>query len=320
MSDLSALPPQASWTDAAGCTHAGAVLHRAHGFDVVDCAHCGFRHVLPLPTPQALAEVYTHDYYRTEKPLYIERYLEDRDWWECVYTERYEWLEAALPATRRRLLDVGSGPGLFLASGRDRGWTVRGIEPSTQAARHSREQLGLDVVNGFLDADSAPTLGRHDVVHLGEVLEHLSDPAAMLRLAHDLLTPDGLLVLVVPNDDNPVQRIVHRHLGVAPWWVAPPHHLNYFDAASLAALVSRCGYTVEHQETTFPIDLFLLMGHHYIGDDAKGRQAHGWRKTLERNLHGAGAEGRQLLAGMRRAFAGLGMGREILLYARRSGD
>jgi len=307
---------QMQWQAADGTLHHGPVCATVADFSVVACAHCGFKHVLPLPTADELRTVYAHDYYRTEKPLYIQHYLEDRAWWDGVYAERYERLESLLPAGRRRLLDVGSGPGLFLAAGQARGWQVTGIEPSEQASAHSREVLGLDVRSLFLTPETAATLGQFDVVNLGEVLEHLSDPAAMLALARSLLAPGGVLVLVVPNDFNPFQQLLHEHLGVAPWWVAPPHHLNYFDAASLSALVQRAGLQVEHLETTFPIDMFLLMGHHYIGNDALGRQAHAMRKTFEMNLRAGGDAGRALKARLHSAFAGLGLGRELLLFAR----
>lgn len=309
--------PQMRWLAADGTAHHGPVCEAVHPFSVIECAHCGFKHVVPLPTDDELRTVYSHDYYNTEKPLYIDRYLEDKPWWDGVYAERLERLEALLPAGRRRLLDVGSGPGLFLAAGRDRGWQVTGIEPSERASAHSRDVLGLDVRNLFLDTQTAAGLGLFDVVNLGEVLEHLRDPAAMLALAHGLLAPGGVLVLVVPNDFNPFQQVLHDSMGVAPWWVAPPHHLNYFDPASLSALVHRCGFNVEHLETTFPIDMFLLMGHHYIGNDALGRQAHGMRKTFEMNLQAAGDRGRILKARLHQAFAELGLGREVLLFARK---
>jgi hypothetical protein len=72
---------------------------------------------------------------------------------------------------------------------------------------------------------------------------------------------------------------------------------------------------VIHRETTFPIDLFLLMGDNYIGDDALGRECHGRRKNLEHNLALAGLSG--LKRDLYKAMAGLGIGREVVLIARK---
>ena len=38
------------------------------------------------------------------------------------------------------IIDVGSGPGLFLEVGNQRGWNTYGFEPSTAAAHNSRER------------------------------------------------------------------------------------------------------------------------------------------------------------------------------------
>lgn len=295
--------------------HQGALCERVGDFSVIDCAPCGFKHVVPLPTADELRETYAHDYYSTEKPLYIQRYLEDKAWWDGVYAERLGRLENLLPAGRRRLLDVGSGPGLFLNAGRERGWQVKGIEPSIQAARYSREALGLDIDHGFLDAGSAPALGRFDALNMGEVLEHLPDPAGMLALAHGLLDDDGVLCLVVPNDFNPFQAILREHCGFKPWWVAAPHHLNYFNAQSLGALVQRCGFEVMQVSSTFPIDMFLLMGENYIGDDVLGRQVHTMRMNFEKNLIDAGRS--DLLHQLQASLSNLGLGREVVLIARK---
>lgn len=304
-----------SWTADDGVVHCGEVLETVNDFHVVTCERCGFAHVLPLPSAEDLHEIYAHDYYSIEKPLYLSRMLEDKAWWEEVYADRFERLEAALaPNSARRLLDVGSGPGRFLALGRERGWQVMGIEPSSQAAAYSRDTLGLEIRECFLTPDTAPTLGRFDALNMGEVLEHLPDPAGMLDLAHGLLDEGGLLCVVVPNDFNPFQRVM-RQQGVAPWWVAPPHHLNYFNVESLTGLTERCGFEVLHTECTFPIDMFLLMGQHYIGNDTLGREVHGLRKHFERTLHAAGAGA--LRSRLYRAFAQLGIGREVVMFARK---
>ena len=57
------------------------------------------------------------------------------------------------------------------------------------------------------------------------------------------------------------------------------------------------------------------MGQNYIGNDSMGRQCHGQRKQFEKNLFGAGAS--ELMNNLYSSFAKLGIGREIVLYARK---
>lgn len=286
----------------------------ANGFDVIDCHQCRFKHIIAIPTEDELEQAYQHDYYTQEKPLYLERYKEDLDWWNIVYTQRFEIMEQHLAAEQRSLLDIGSGPGFFLLNGQKRGWQVKGIEPSVEAADHSRG-LGLNVENNFYSEQTAPGLGTFDAINLGEVLEHIPDPTALLRLVHRQLNSNGLVCIIVPNDFNPFQKVLRDHLKFNPWWVAPPHHINYFDFDSLSNFIQRCGFDVLHQESTFPIDMFLLMGQNYIGNDSMGRQCHGQRKQFEKNLFGAGAS--ELMNNLYSSFAKLGIGREIVLYARK---
>jgi hypothetical protein len=47
-----------SWTDSDGGDHDGSLFTRAHGFDVIACAICGFRHVTPLPDTAGLEHAY----------------------------------------------------------------------------------------------------------------------------------------------------------------------------------------------------------------------------------------------------------------------
>lgn len=267
--------------------HKGVILDSKNEFDVIDCIICGFKHIVPIPSVDDLEETYRQDYYSKEKPLYIERYKEDIDWWNLVYDERYEVFEKFLPPERRRMIDIGSGPGFFLLRGKERNWQTLGIEPSAQAAEHSRF-LGLEIVEQFLNEKTVKSLGKFDAVHMSNVLEHVPDPAEMLNLCKHILTPNGLLCIVVPNDYNPFQQASRKSCGLAPWWVAPPHHINYFDFDSLSDLLLRCGFHVEHREATFPIDLFLLMGDNYIDNDALGRACHLKRKKFEAALDAAG--------------------------------
>lgn len=294
--------------------HSGREADVAGEFTVIECESCLFSHVIPLPTPEQLREIYEHEYYTQEKPLYLERMEEDRDWWNLCYQDRYETFEKLLPAERRSILDIGSGTGHFLLHGKQRGWNTIGVEPSTKAAEHSRN-LGLNIVETMMTRETVSQFDPVDVVHMSEVLEHLPNPEEMIQWAQQLLKPGGLICVLVPNDYNPLQKALQTALDFAPWWVAPPHHLNYFNFDSLRNLLQRNGFEIVLSEATFPMEMFLLMGDNYVGNDAMGRQCHGKRKQFESNMGSAGING--LKREFYQALATLGIGREVFLVGRK---
>lgn len=290
--------------------HKGKVVDKVKYFDVIECEECGFIHINPVPTMEELKKIYNEEYYSIEKPLYLKHTKEDLDWWKMVHNERYDMFEKHLPPERRRILDIGSGPGYFLLHGKERGWQTLGIEPSAQAAAHGRT-LGLEIIEDFLDGNTAKKMGAFDVVYMNDVLEHIPNPYDMLNLAHNLLNPDGLVCVVVPNDYNPFQYALRTACDYKPWWLSPPHHINYFNFESLNRLLSKTGFRVILQEATFPIDMFLLMGDNYIGDNELGRKCHAKRKAFEQNLASAGlSEVKRLLY---QKLAEIGLGREVVI-------
>ena len=114
--------------------HPGNILHHSNGFDVVDCECCGFKHIVPIPTFEELENIYKHEYYSSDKPLYLKRHEEDLDWWNLEYETRLDnLLELVSSGLPKRILDVGSGPGYFLKKAKEKGWEETGIEPSQQA-------------------------------------------------------------------------------------------------------------------------------------------------------------------------------------------
>jgi len=295
--------------------HEGLLLDEVKGYKIIDCKPCGFRHVLPLPKPDALKAAYSEAYYRDEKPAYIARAKEDAEWSKLAWNDRLTLFEELLAGETKPLhvLDIGCGPGWFLSAARERGWQTRGIEPSKQAAAHA-QGLGLNVADVMFDAGVASCLQAAHVVHLNNMLEHVADPIGLLKLAISRVWPGGLVCVGVPNDYNGFQEAV-RAGGSAPWWLAPPHHLNYFDFSTLAGLLERLGLEVMEALTSFPMELFLLMGENYVGDDALGRACHTRRKRFDLSLEQAG------LGHVRRklysALAKAGLGREAIIVARK---
>jgi SAM-dependent methyltransferase len=304
--------------------HRGEVLDRVstpHGeFTVLRCQPCVLNHVVPLPEEAWLQRYYAERFYRESHPDYLTRYEADRPWWSWVHTQTLALAEAALGQWRRplRVLDVGTGPGLFLDVAQARGWETYGIEPNADVAVAASDRGHTVCYRTLREAlDDLPI--EPALLHLYEVLEHVPDPQEFLLQAAALLEPGGLLHVVVPNDYNVLQLDACARLDLPRWWVAPPEHLTYFSAKTLQLLVRRCGFDILELRGTYPLELFVLSGRNYVGDDALGRQCHQERMALELALDAAGLT--DWLFGwyadnVAHPYRG-GIGRELVLTARK---
>ena len=294
--------------------HQGSLVCRSGPYDVIECETCGFKHVYPLPSDGELNQIYQNEYYTMTIPDYIQRHQRDKEWWSQSYKNRLNQIRSTVLSSGSNFLDVGSGPGLMLQAASEVGWDAIGIEPNSVAAEHARS-IGCKVIEDFLTAKLVPTLGLFDAIHSSEVLEHIRDPAAMISLMSCLLKSGGVVCFVVPNDFNPLQKALVASGDQTNWWVAPPHHLNYFTHASLKKLVQSCGLEVVILTSTFPIELFLAMGENYIGNDKLGSLCHEKRKIMETTLVKAGYQ--SLIDQLYLKFSELEIGREIVLIARK---
>jgi SAM-dependent methyltransferase len=291
--------------------HHGPVIVSVGGHDVIDCQACGFRHIDPLFNDEELKKFYDAEFYQKERPDYFRHAEEDKEWWMLRYHHYYETMERYVPG--RRLLDIGSGPGYFLEAGRDRGWDVLGFEASAMAAEYTTAR-GIPVINDFFCAGKSRGLGQFDVVSLALVLEHLRDPAGLIEEALDVLVPGGLLLVISPNDFNPLQMVLWKHMGFVPWWVVPQHHLNYFDSHSARALFTTRGLEVLHQETSYPMETFLLAGRNYVGNEPLGRECHQERKTFETALF---RYDKAVMRALAKSWSDQGIGREFVILGRK---
>ena len=125
--------------------HKGNIIDTAQGCSVIACNTCGFTHILPLPTKEALKVFYEKKFYDSEKINYFKDAEKDATWWLNVYRSHYAILSKH--TTGRHLLDIGSGPGYFLKCGIDLGWDVLGVEPSNKAFQYSTKKLKVPVPN-----------------------------------------------------------------------------------------------------------------------------------------------------------------------------
>jgi 2-polyprenyl-3-methyl-5-hydroxy-6-metoxy-1,4-benzoquinol methylase len=148
-----------------------------------------------------------------------------------------------LPSSKTgSLLDVGCGNGHFIARMRSFGWTVSGIDPDPAAVSVGAKQ-GLHIRTGTI-AD-LPETERYDVITLSHVIEHVSDPLALLRECAKRLQPTGRLIIATPNITS------LGHSWFKRFWrgLEVPRHFIVFSPAALRTCVVRAGLVVESLTT-----------------------------------------------------------------------
>ena len=100
------------------------------------------------------------------------------------------------PGNGRRVLDIGCGTGELASLLGARGYEVTGIE------RVPIENPSFELIIANIE-DGLPALkGAFDAVICGDVLEHLTHPARLLREIHSVLTPAGRLIASLPNSGH----------------------------------------------------------------------------------------------------------------------
>jgi len=153
-----------------------------------------------------------------------------------ITRRRYEALLARLARRRRdgAFLDVGCGGGFLVETARDLGWRATGTEVS-RAAVDFGVAKGLDLRCGTL-ADAALAPASFDVITLMEVVEHVSDPVALLRECAALLRPGGVLYATTPNFGSLTRRVVGPR-----WPPIAPEHVVYFTPRHLRRALRDAG-------------------------------------------------------------------------------
>ena len=135
-----------------------------------------------------------------------------------------------------RLLDVGCGPGLFLAQAREQGWEVSGADLSLWAKNYCKENFGIDIFQGTLTEARFPDRS-FDVVVMNDVIEHLEDPKVVLSEIRRVLKNDGVVYISTPDIDS----FLSRSLG-GRWWGINKYHLFYFSRKTLERLFESVGF------------------------------------------------------------------------------
>jgi 2-polyprenyl-3-methyl-5-hydroxy-6-metoxy-1,4-benzoquinol methylase/uncharacterized coiled-coil protein SlyX len=148
-----------------------------------------------------------------------------------------------------RVLEFGCATGYMsevLAS--RRGCSVVGIEVVPAAAEIARHRCEKVVVGDAETLDLREALGgdRFDAILFADVLEHLRDPAALLKRVQPFLAEGGSVIASIPNVAHGSVRLAllggefrYRELGLLD-----NTHLRFFTRESIQDLFEESGYLI----------------------------------------------------------------------------
>lgn len=151
-----------------------------------------------------------------------------------------------IPPQAQRVLDVGCHCGAFGAGLKQAGVAeVWGCEINPDSAATAASRLDR-VVSGPFVAEAVPD-AYFDAVVFNDVLEHMADPAAALRVARAKLRPGGVVVASLPNlrhIDNLLHIVRDKDFRYEAVGVRDTTHLRFFTLKSIPRLFEQAGYEV----------------------------------------------------------------------------
>ena len=166
---------------------------------------------------------------------------------------RLQFVERFVVLSGLRVLDVGCGGGILREALAERGATVVGIDLAASALQAAEAHRAGQAVEYRLES-SRETAARgevFDVVTCMEMLEHVADPAAVLRDIHALLKPGGWAFFSTINRTLKARlgavyaaeyllRLVPQGTHQYDWFIRPAELSRMAERAGLAP-VAFCG-------------------------------------------------------------------------------
>ena len=221
------------------CGSSGATLSWLRGvhydsqvFDYHECPACHSLACIPPPDAATLRRMYGVNYAGDVAPSAHG---------ESVDPKHPEWvLDALRSMPAGAFLDYGCGGGALLVAAQKMGWRAVGVEFDPAVASQVQRSTGVRVC-----AAPAPELAHSaDVVHLGDVIEHLVHLERDFRSVLSLLKPGGCVIAQGPLENNftvfsQVVRWV-RSLRPRPVHMAP-YHVLLATSRGQRRFFERCG-------------------------------------------------------------------------------
>jgi len=208
------------------------------GGQYVRCLKCQMVYLNPVFTDVALTAYYTNN--KVEQGLVVS---DDYSFYEELYNKG---LTAAQSRTSvGNILDIGCSTGLFLDIAKSKGWKTYGLELNEIESEISRNK-GHKVESHLLE--NANFDEKFGIISFWDVFEHLKDGAKTLRLAKELLTDDGVILIQIPSSDSIAARVMQEKCNMFDGL----EHVNLYGVDSLKLLVENCKLNILDIKSVIP--------------------------------------------------------------------
>ncbi len=212
-----------------GSTNTANILNNQHT-NLIKCFKCDVIFVHPQPREILKKNI---NFYQNDRKNYL-----------GAERELFKRAEKLLKEIKRyknggKLLEIGSSYGFFLKMARDEGFDTYGIEISSDAVNYSRRRFGLKIFRGTIRANQfSPS--NFDIIIMSDVLEHMTDPQKELGRLIEILKPQGLLFVQVPNFNSIMAKIT----GEGWNWLLPSVHLFHFSPNSIKIIIKSQNFKI----------------------------------------------------------------------------
>jgi len=155
-----------------------------------------------------------------------------------------------------RVLDVGTGAGLFLRLCKEIGWVVHGVEPNKFLTDYGNRKYGVNIYNGTLETAQREAWVRPvDVVTAWNVVERIPQPLRLLRGCNRVMKVDGVLAISYPNSESWFVKLLGRKK-----WFLSSRLLFFFTPRTAEVLIQKAGFKlISQKKTTLWVELGYIV-------------------------------------------------------------
>ncbi len=144
--------------------------------------------------------------------------------------------------TGKKYLEIGIGRGEMLAAALEMGYEIDAVEICKEDCEKVSSVLDINIKwCDFLDFN---TDKKYDIIIMGDVLEHISNPISALKKAKSLLNKEGILWLSTPNYNSGFTRL----MGFSDAMWNQKNHFTYFSYESLLPFLEAENLNVVHYD------------------------------------------------------------------------